>query len=114
MTRSSIKPRLLFATQKTNEDAPEDTPEDAEEATTDVETSADAGEATDEPDIPPGRGFAVDSPMTTEATKKRSPFDTWPRTKPGRGGGRVKRSGSPLEKSRGAVVKRSRSVQPDT
>ena len=101
-TRSSIKPRLLFPPKKAN-GSMQEVDDDPEEATTDIETPAE--------DVNTGsqRSFGVGTPPADEK-QKRSPFDSWPRTKPGRGG-RTKRPGSPMEKKGGERQKRSRSAQ---
>ena len=112
LTRSSVKPRLLFPPKQPEFDEYEGSGDDPNEATTDIETPADTPEEPiEEPDTPHEQSFGVSTPPATEETKKRSPFDSWPRTKPGRSG-RSKRPGSPLEKTQGATGKRSKSTQP--
>lgn len=111
MTRSSIKPRLLFP-PKEDEPTTEAQNDVSEEATTDIETPPNAQDDLDaSQNTPKNPSFGIGTPPATE-DKKRSPFDSWPRTKPGRGAGRAKRPGSPLEKSRSTTEKRGKSAQP--
>ena len=103
LTRSSVKPRLLFPPKK---ETPAEHPDlDAEEATTDIEspTSDQAAETDTE-----GLEERGETPVNDDK-QKASPFDSWPRTKPARPNGR-KRAGEPIERAGGPAVKRSRSV----
>lgn len=130
-TRSSIKPRRLFASASVDE--PKDLDED-EEAATDIEDHVLARMEADKPETPmdliveaPGTPeaprFAPASPPTTARTTrfgskksadatpkpkqpaKRSPFDSWRRVKAGAESTSHKRSGDDLS---AAAPKRSR------
>ena len=138
LTRSSIKPRLLFPTAKQQAERSAATIA-AEEAPTDIEDHAmthPEGIVTPvkksfAPATPPTTGHATRSStkkardatlspldmesdgvaMPTEKKKKVSPFDSWARTKAGASGtgkGR-KREGEAMERNEGAGGKRVRS-----
>ncbi|KAG6008730.1 hypothetical protein E4U21_003925 [Claviceps maximensis] len=122
LTRSSVQPRLLFPPQKTTE-------EDDEEALTDVEDMSLGGPAPQTPrkpqsiiaETPEAPRFAPASPPDTrrttrstnklsdtpmKATGRKSPFDSWPRTKEHKVQSPVaKRSGESLSS---AATKRTR------
>lgn len=118
LTRSSIKPRLLFPTQKQQQER-ETADLDDEEATTDIEDPEDhvttpVKQTVFSPATPPTTGHATRSstkrapePVDTipYKGKKVSPFDGWARTKAGSGtatgagGNGKKREAEPVEKT---------------
>ncbi|KAK5987835.1 hypothetical protein PT974_11969 [Cladobotryum mycophilum] len=110
LTRSSIKPRLLFPTQKAQK-----TKEmlEEEEAATDVEEEEVEVEAKEEEANPKTpvkakaeRAQTPEAPKFAPRTTKKSPFDSWRRTKePAATTTATKRQGEPLAS---ANVKRTR------
>ena len=124
LTRSSIKPRLLFPSQKQRAEREAADLEDEEEAPTDIEeqqqhVTTPVKHRVFSPPTPPTTGHATRSstkqapPEPVEAIpykgKKVSPFDGWTRKKAGTGGGTPssagggekgrKREGEALEKA---------------
>lgn len=138
LTRSSIKPRLLFPTPKQRAErsaaaiAEEEAPTDIEDhAMTHPEEIVTPVKKSFAPATPPTTGHATRSStkkardatlspldrgvdgieVPTGKRKKVSPFDGWARTKAGMGGGGKgrKREGEAMERSEGAGGKRVRS-----
>lgn len=121
LSRSSIKPRLLFPVQKASQPSVDDVDE---EATTDIEDGREADDqeltvpqtpvkmSSKETETPQAPKFAPMSPPDTKRTtrstnklfedatpikkkERRSPFDTWPRTKDHKESGK-KREAEPM------------------
>lgn len=123
LSRRSIKPKRLFQTDAQKRAREE---EKAEEAATDIEDQDDGAEDGPSPSVSSefaskfGRGLRSkkpiisaagrDSPEEQEArsSQKSSPFDSWPRLKPGPRGGAVsqkaKKRGANEEESDFAVI----------
>ncbi|KAL3427997.1 hypothetical protein PVAG01_01506 [Phlyctema vagabunda] len=133
LTRSSIKPRLLFSNsaQQTRAKTRSQATEDEEEAVTDIDDDLDfattsTGKADDAIMTPKAPRFAPASPPTTlRATRStdktsialggddssnggRSPFNRWGRVKAATSIAGMKREGESLERSNGFSNKRSR------
>ncbi|KAI4698266.1 uncharacterized protein J4E84_001402 [Alternaria hordeiaustralica] len=112
LTRSSIKPRLLFQAEIKERDRANGVETDDEEATTDIDASVATPSRKKGKNAVPTPSLLTSPPPTTRKLKKEISFDSWSRVKSAHSSSSStktskKRSGEPLERE--AADKRARS-----